>query len=569
MKIIGSFDFETTQGKTISNKICVRAYLICVYYYKIYNNTTTKKHFTIHFEDMKDFLRWVLSNDCVLYVHNLKFELSFMLPYFIKYKLKYEILENTSNVFSIKLNTSFIRDSANFFPGQTLDDIGKTFIGLGKIDNNVIVPYDYKANSKDIEYCMRDCEICIKSVLKYFSLIMEVATQIIPPENHANLHKIKNKLTNSGIAYHIFKLTNTDQYPKIDYDTQAYLRSSYFGGLVNVKKGEYCNVHSYDIVNCYPSIMLQKKFPVSAPIFSDDFRFLTTHEFWAANFEIYDIKVKSSKLPTLLKKNFMSINESITQLDYLNTTLCNIDFKMFLENYTFSKINFIDGYYFTQAKNGSAIFGDYLNPFLSYMQNLKSSILTADENEKLELSNKRNILKILVNGLYGKFATRSTTDDFSHFICKNTFVVKRKIISNTYKESLDIYYLPFAIFITAYAREKMNDAVNKVGFENVINYDTDSIKTLKQLPPDFVSKSMGSWDYEFTADNMKCVSPKFYAYKINDNYTFKIKGVPKSSINKISPQFLYTNFNNGLEFAVIFKQRVVGGTLLTNSFKKV
>jgi hypothetical protein len=593
MRIIGGFDIETTQAyENSKGQECVKCFLACVHFHKItkvkgYMRTANEPQQAI-FHNIGDFVTWAMDHSGTLYVHNLKFETSFLIPYLLVTNTPYQILESSMSIYSFTIGKIKLQDTGNYFVGESLDNIGQRLLGYGKISHSVIFGKYHKATDKDIEYCLRDCEITYKIAKKHIEGMQEMASQVtLDPKVIGGLEK---KLTNSGMAFSVFMATQdtelyNQRFPLINRDTQDYMRHAYFGGLVGVKEGTHKNVNSYDIVNCYPSCMINNDYPTGQPIQTNDWGELNKHRFWIAEFEIFNINKKPHTMPTLLRKGGMGVNVGIIKEAHTVVRLCSQDYKLLLENYTFESIGFIDGHYFESHIAGREVFGRYIEEFSQISRDLKSQIKMAYAVGDIELAQtremQRNNVKTYMNGIYGKYSTRATTDDFEYVIGDKK-IVQRKTLGKSYKDELDIYYLPIAIFITAYARTIMSNAVKLVDFITVVNWDTDSIKTTSVLPPELISDSLGMWGYEFTASEMKCVAPKCYAWSYLDkngnlDFAIKAKGISKTAIKKELARLdsagkkmeLFNNFGSGLEFEVLQSRHVIGGTALSLKNKKI
>lgn len=592
MQVIGAFDIETTQPyKNKKGQEVVKCFLACVYYHKItkikgYKRVAEKPSQEV-FTSIGQFVNWCKDVTGVLYVHNLKFEWSYLIPFLLVTNTPYEILESTMSIYSVRIGGIKLQDTGNYFVGESLDDIGLRLLGYGKIEHSVIFEQDHIATDKDIEYCLRDCEITYKIAMCHITSMQEIAQQIT--DDTKLISGLAKKLTNSGMAFSVFmatqdKDTYNSLFPLIPREVQEYMRKAYFGGLVGVKVGEHHNVHSYDIVNCYPSCMVNNNFPCGMPQHTEEWEELSKYDYWVSTFELFNVKKKPDTMTTLLKKGGLGLNIGIEKEEHIIVRLCSQDYKLLLDNYD-CDINFIDGYYFTDSVKGIDVFGTYILTFAKLSRELKQQAEEAKANGNKELAEQlkaqRNIVKVFLNGLYGKFSTRTDTDDYAHIMGEES-IVQRKTLGRTYKEDLDIYYLPTAIYITAYARTIMSNAVKAVDFRNVVNWDTDSIKTTKPLPDSFIEDSLGKWGYEFTALTMKCVAPKCYSWTYIDkdgklDFAIKAKGISKKAIKKKLKELeeagrkfeLFDNFNSDLEFDVLQSRRVIGGTALTMTKKKI
>ena len=88
---------------------------------------------------------------------------------------------------------------------------------------------------------------------------------------------------------------------------------------------------------------------------------------------------------------------------------------------------------------------------------------------------KRAVAKVMLNSPYGKTAMNGLTELKTYYIDETDDIVKSQITG--YEVNDDVFqYLPIAIQITAGARQLLLTTAEKIGFENVLYMDTDSIK---------------------------------------------------------------------------------------------
>lgn len=143
----------------------------------------------------------------------------------------------------------------------------------------------------------------------------------------------------------------------------------------------------------------------------------------------------------------------------------------------------------------------------------------------------RLFLKVLMNSLYGKLASKNQvtrTVSRQSLLQKNAKRMEEVKWINYHRGLLDYFTpqqdyvnVPWGAMITAYARLLLTKYMVQIPAEKLIYCDTDSIYCLNhQLP---LSPELGAMKLEKRASVMEVVQPK--AYRI-DNY-WKAKGVPK------------------------------------------
>lgn len=151
--------------------------------------------------------------------------------------------------------------------------------------------------------------------------------------------------------------------------------------------------------------------------------------------------LKKDKIPTIQIKNNIGFKGN----EYLESSgkelvclvLTNIDLKLFLEQYNVYELEFICGWKF---KGMNGIFTSYIDKWIT-----RKNEATIEGNK-----GQRTLAKLMLNSLYGKFATSLEVQSKIPFLGEDNII--HYYLSE--KEEKNGIYLPIACFITAYAREK-------------------------------------------------------------------------------------------------------------------
>ena len=157
---------------------------------------------------------------------------------------------------------------------------------------------------------------------------------------------------------------------------------------------------------------------------------------------------------------------------------------------------------------------------------------------------KRQVAKLLLNSLYGKFGMREVfekmiyVEDFNKSKKLRKKEIKRKSVFcgkevNIIDEFVKPDYIQphIAAFITSYSRlhllQKIEDLLEN-GYD-VWYYDTDCIHT-NCKPDNFKDvddKKLGYWSIDRQLDKAIYLLPKFYISKSKDKEKIKMKGIPE------------------------------------------
>lgn len=193
-------------------------------------------------------------------------------------------------------------------------------------------------------------------------------------------------------------------------------------------------------------------------------------------------------------------------------------------------------------------------------------------NEKIrgkETNNKclTAIAKMMLNSFYGKMGASSIRADRNMILSENGQIEYGEVV-NTYKTSKK-YYMAFASAVTAWARVNLRTTLYKIGYNNVLYFDTDSLYTtitkdevIKKCGDIIHPTELGKWDLEKTYNKFKCIGAKKYILTtINDETICKCSGLP----DNVRETITYEQFELGQEFiGKKEKTKIKGGYVLRN-----
>ncbi|KAM4014972.1 uncharacterized protein ACNLHF_001687 [Anomaloglossus baeobatrachus] len=400
---------------------------------------------------------------------------------------------------------------------------------------------------------------------------------------------------------------------QMDFPTPLDPRDALYGGRTNaiklyhsLKDGE--TLHYYDFTSLYPFVNKTKTYPVGHPhIIYENFGFIKKY-FGIAKVKVYPPRdLFFPVLPVKLNKKLMfilchtcAVNSQTGVCGHtdeersLTGTWCTIELEMAIEKgYRIAHIYEI--WHFPETSDD--LFAPYIKLHLRDKQEASGypSWCTDDakkqqyidsflEREGVQLRPenigvnpaKRQISKLFLNSLWGKFAQRSNLPctsivsdpdelfqrvflpyyDISmvHFIDDETATINWKYVKghHTVNKNTNIF---IACFTTAYARLELYSLLDRLQ-ERCLYHDTDSVI--------FVQKA-GEWnptlgDYlgELTSEipddtyitEFVSAGPKTYGYKLNTGKTvLKVKGITLNVANTQSINF------NSLKDLVLDYQR--------------
>ena len=465
----------------------------------------------------------------LLYFYNLKFDGTFIIFWLYKNGFKLDaknfspkekktfvtLISEDGIIYQIKILYSKFVITINCSYRLFLSKLSKAGESFNCKWKKTAIDYDAHNNTisqmsqKEIEYAKIDVLIEAE-LLRYY---------------YDNFDKVK--LTVGGQAlYEFYELEKETkaQMENINPDVDAFMRKAYEGGICYVnpkyenKIVECLNGGVYDFNSMYPSMMhstSNNSYPIGVPL-----RFVGKTEFdKIKNKYLYIVRffcifeIKKKYVPCVsIGGGYFNVKKWATSSKGHNVelTLCTPDFENFLKSYNIKNLKIFDGYYFEKSKIGIA------DNFINHFYKIKKESSGA----------KKQFAKYMLNSLTGKFGTR---------IESKTKLLKYEnsdapLYSEYKKESRKGVYLPFVIFITAYARVTLCEVIHD-NYDNFIYCDTDSVHLTDITNVKIKEgKELGEWKLENKILKCKYIRQKCYIDKIDEKvYNIKVAGLPESA----------------------------------------
>ena len=437
---------------------------------------------------------------------------------------------------------------------MSVSEVAKSFglpISKLELDYNTPRPRGYKLKDYEKDYITNDVKI------------MSLALDVLFKQN-------MTYMTAASDGIHEFKRTLSIRrferlFPQLNYDVWNDMKQAYRGGFTYLnpiyKEKDVGLGVVLDVNSLYPSVMYEKPMPIGEPIFYqgkyvEDKVYPLYIQMISCAFEL-----KKNKIPTIQIKhtNDFIDNEYLTSSDgeIVTLVLSSVDLKLFLEQYDVFEVSYECGWKF-KAMNG--IFTEYIDKWIKV------------KIEATKTGNKgmRTLAKILLNSLYGKFATSMDIQSKHPYL--EDGIVKYELGE---KEQRDGLYLPIGIFITSYAREKTirtsqaikDYSINKYGKDLYCYSDTDSIHTLLPIEElkqfcDIDDVALGKWAWEASFDKARFVRQKCYLESINGEVKITCAGLPKECYKYVEWKKFKQGFTCGGKLT--FKH-VIGGVKLVET----
>ena len=504
-----------------------------------------------------------------VYFHNLKFDGEFILYYLITNGYEWvESKEKRNKTFS-----TLISDMGLFYSIEVYFEVGKktkkvTFIDSLKIINQTVesMPRTFKIeeNKLEIDYNLRrekghiltqeeqdyvrnDVVIVAKALSYLFNMGL---TKMTAGSNALSEYKTITKLN---------RFRNL--YKPLNYDIDRDIRKAYRGGFTYLnpiyKNKTVASGEVLDVNSLYPSVMYKEILPFGEPFFfSGKYEEDKVYPLFIQRLTCC-FRIKDGKIPTIQIKHSRFVdNEYLTYSgeEPVALTLTSIDLKLFFEQYDVWDLSFESGWKF---KGMRGLFTTYIDKWITV------------KNESTISGNKgmRQVAKIMLNSLYGKFAT--SLDVQSKIPYLENDIVKYRLSEKSTKDGV---YLPMGAFITAYARDKTirtsqaikDYSIKKYGIDMYCYSDTDSIHTI--LPIDELKQfceiddvKLGAWKHESHFTRAKFIRQKTYLEEIDGEIKITCAGLPQRCYDQVT----WDNFREGLKVdGKLAFHHVKGGVIL-------
>lgn len=519
-------DFETT---TDVNDCRVWAWAVCNI------DDPSELHYGT---SISTFMLFMYEHNGVYYFHNLAFDGEFVLSWLFQQGFEFSTKHETKTFHSLISSTGkFYQLSITFDKGKskqksnqvTLRDslkklpfsvarIAKAFEldeQKGELDYHKFREIGHKITDEEKAYLTSDVVIVAKALQEQFAHGLE-------------------KLTVGADALAMYKqLTGKrwqSMFPELNLYVDGQIRRAYRGGYTYVKpehQGKVLGEGSvFDVNSLYPSVMYSKPLPVGTPAYFDGkYQENELYPLYIQHFTCM-CRLREGKLPTLQIKN----NPYYIGTQYIEKTeepvelyLSNVDLELFMEHYEVDVLCYVGGWMFHSQ---TGFFKEYIDFWAEIKANSRGG--------------KRELAKLMLNSLYGKFATNpDVTPKIPTF--DEDGIVHYKLGEPEFRKPV---YTPVGVFVTAWARDTTIRAA-QLNYDRFIYADTDSLHLLGTETPDIDvhPNKLGAWKHEGNFTHSKFLRAKTYMEEIDGEIQVKCAGLPANLRHEIT----FENFQSGLQ----------------------
>lgn len=505
-----------------------------------------------HGTDMQSFIDHISTVNATVYFHNLAFDGSFILDYLLINGFHHTdgpvrknhfatLISSMGKYYSITVRwqnghkTEF-RDSLKKLP-MSVKNIARAFhLDEDKLtlDYHAPRPIGYQPTPEEIAYGTNDVVIVAKALAKQFSTGMTRLT--VGSDSLAEFKKV----CGPKLFDHLF--------PVLPETMDAQIRQAYRGGFT------YCDTRTqgtivgagrvFDVNSLYPSVMYDQPMPYGHPIYFDGAPNSTDEYPLYVVTLTFTATLKPDHIPCIQVKSNPYFVDTFYQTDItqpVTMTCTSVDLALWQNHYNIEILAWEGGWSF-KAITGA--FTDYIDKWMA-VKNVHEGGLRA-------------IAKLMLNSLYGKFATNPNVTPKIPVLDDNGIL---KLVMGD-DETRDPVYTAVGVFITAYARDITIRAAQD-HYDVFLYADTDSLHLLDKPTPtllDVDPHRLGAWKVENTFGSAIYVRAKCYCEKLLDgSYVTHIAGLPEFAASQVT----FADFHNGKVFTgKLLPVHVHGGIVL-------
>lgn len=510
--------------------------------------------------DIRSFMNWLFQEKGIIYFHNLRFDGEFIVNFLLKNGFTYSeeskpktfktVISNMGQWYMIDICFGFkgkhkqgtvIYDSLKKLPFPVAD-IAKAFnleTAKGEIDYHKERPVGYEPTPEEIDYIYKDVEIVADALEIQFN---------------QGLQKITNGSDSlSGFKSSITKKLFDKYFPVLPLEIDEEIRKAYRGGFTWLKE-DYIGKDIgpglvYDVNSLYPSQMFTRPLPYGHPVkFDGQYEYDPDYPLYIQAIEC-EFYIKENKIPTIqIKKNpFFKSNEYLksSQGERVQLYVTNIDLHLIQEHYNLYDLEYINGYKFRQA---TGLFNNFITKWTHVKQTEKGA--------------KKQIAKLMLNSLYGKFATDPDVTGKVPYLKENGACG----FTQGDEEYRDPIYTAMGVFITSWARYTTIGTA-QMCYNRIIYCDTDSIHLEGTETPEAIEdyidpEKLGYWDHEATFSRARFLRQKTYIEEIDGKLDVKCAGMP----DEIKEKVTFDNFEIGFSsMGKLLPEHVDGGIVLKDT----
>lgn len=311
-------------------------------------------------------------------------------------------------------------------------------------------------------------------------------------------------------------------FPELSPEEDHSVRAAYRGGFTYADTRTAGRIIGpgivLDVNSLYPSVMRYCRLPMGGyspadalPV--DDTLYIATFKFSAV--------LKPRGIPCIqLKRSFRFRSTEYQRVipEGTSLTLTSVDWRLINDMYDVDLTSVSDIITFD---SDTGFFDRYIDKWMEVKANATGG--------------KRQIAKLMLNSLYGKFASRTKR------VNKFPRLEEGRVVMGFHEgEEAEPVYTPMGAFITAWARDKTIRSA-AANYDRFLYADTDSLHLLGTEAPgglEVHESKLGAWKIEGTFDRGIFVRAKQYCEEKDGVPDCHIAGLPRRFAHEITPDDL-------------------------------
>lgn len=509
---------------------------------------------------LDEFMEFILEGDRTVFFHNLRFDGGYILDWLLHRGFKVNdpvvvkgtplphsftpIISSEGQFYKIWVSTDnadvIFMDSLKKIP-LSVESMAKAYgleMGKGSIDYVTYRESDYIPSPEEIQYVRTDTGI-VAEVLR--QQLTEGLTSMTSSSDA--LREFKNV-----VGPKVFKMW----FPKLSLEDDTSIRAAYRGGFTYADTRTAGVIQGagmvLDVNSLYPYIMHSRPLPVGRPFPVDiDPEEVSDDYLWVATF-CFTAKLKERGIPCIQLRgsNRFKPTEYQHRVDEpTEMRVTNVDWKLINDMYDVEVYGYND---VMLLKKREGLFNDYIDKWMKV--------------KEVSTGGKRQIAKLMLNSLYGKFASRIER--------RNKIPVMRDgVVHYVPSENEELgkpVYTPVGVFVTAWARDYTIRSA-AANYERFLYADTDSLHLEGTEPPEGLNvhpTHLGAWKIEGTFERAIFVRAKQYCEVRDGEVDTHIAGLPRKNPHtgmpyEICPEDLLHHQRYG---GKLIPKMIPGGTFL-------
>lgn len=453
--------------------------------------------------DIDSFIKWVSKENSIMFFHNLKFDGTFILDWLLKNDYTHtndkslgkgefsSLISNMGSYYSITVRwgngkTTEFRDSYKKLPFgiSRIAEAWNLDIKKGDIDYHAPRPIGYRPTSEEMEYLYNDVLILCHALKTQLDTGM---TKLTVGSDALTEYK-------SILGKRLFD----KWFPVLPDSMDSEIRRAYRGGFTyadtRTQGKRVSGGRVYDVNSLYPSVMYNDLLPYGEPLYMAGYVEPTERHPLAIQSVTFTAKLKKNHIPCIqVKGSSHFVNtEYQTNIKEPVTLMCtSVDLALWEDHYDMDIHSYNGGWLFMGAVG---MFEEYIDKWMEVKTKEKGAL--------------RELAKLFLNSLYGKFATNPNITS-KYPILEDDRV---KLVLGE-EELRDPVYTAMGVFITAYARDITIRAA-QTHYDSFLYADTDSLHLSLDHDPDTLDidpDKLGAWKKEYEFDDAIFLRAKQYA----------------------------------------------------------